>query len=80
MQDLRAKVIISKCFLIAAMEQTNKTGRTYISAKALSMDLRKSAVGEIVAQTSSSYVLIYFHAVYLLSSSVKQKTEKYDVR
>ena len=47
-QDLCAKVIISGCFLIAAMEQTNIIGRTYISAKALSMDIRTSAVEEIV--------------------------------
>ena len=34
-QDLCAKVIISECFLIAAMEQTNKIGRTFINPKAL---------------------------------------------
>ena len=28
-QDLCAKVIISECFLISTMEQTNKIGRTY---------------------------------------------------
>ena len=38
-QDLLTKVIISECFLIAAMERTYKIGRTYISAKGLSMDI-----------------------------------------
>ena len=42
-QDLCGKVIISECYLIAAIEQTNKIGRTFISAKALSMDIRTSA-------------------------------------
>ena len=51
-QDICAKVIISGCFLIAAMEKTNIIGRTYISAKALSMDLRTSAVEEIVENGS----------------------------
>ena len=48
MQDLRTKVAISECFLIAAMEGTNKFGRTYISGKAHSMDMRISVVDEIV--------------------------------
>ena len=34
------------------MERTNKIGKTYISAKALSMDLRTSAVEEIVKNDS----------------------------
>ena len=51
-QDLCTKVIISGCFLIAAMERTNIIGRTYISAKALSMDIRTSAVEEIVENGS----------------------------
>jgi len=47
-QDLRAKVIISEFFLIAAMERSNKMGRTYISGKALSLDMRTSVADEIV--------------------------------
>ena len=77
-QDLCAKVIISGCFLIAAMEQTNIIGRTYISAKALSMDLRTSAVEEIVENGSdiiSGY--IYFRGKYSdVSKAVKLSRSK----
>ena len=77
-QDLCAKVIISGCFLIAAMEQTNIIGRTYISAKALSMDTRTSAVEEIVKNGSdiiSGY--IYFRGKYSdVSKAVKLSRSK----
>ena len=48
MQDLRAKVIISESFLIAAMERTNKIGMICINGKDHSMDMRTSLVDEIV--------------------------------
>ena len=51
-QDLCAKVIISGCFLIAAMKQTNIIGRTYIGAKALSMNITTSAIEEIAKNGS----------------------------
>ena len=77
-QDLCAKVIISGCFLIAAMEQTNIIGRTYISVKALSMDTRTSAVEEIVKNGSdiiSGY--IYFRGKYSdVSKAVKLSRSK----
>ena len=41
-QDLRAKV---EFFLIAAMERSNKIGRTYISGKALSVDMSEDISG-----------------------------------
>ena len=58
-QDLCAKVIISECFLIAAMEQTNKIWRTYINTKALSMDIRTSVVEKIV-KNGSDIISGYF--------------------
>ena len=77
-QDLCAKVIIPGCFLIAAMEQTNIIGRTYISAKALSMDIRTSAIEEIVKNGSdiiSGY--IYFRGKYSdVSKAVKLSRNK----
>ena len=77
-QDFCAKVILSGCFLIAAMEQTNIIGRTYISAKALSMDIRTSAVDEIVKKVSeiiSGY--IYFRGKYPdVSKAVKLSRSK----
>ena len=51
-QDLCVKVIISECFLTAAMERTNEIGRAYISARVLSMDIRASAIEEIVKNDS----------------------------
>ena len=51
-QDLCAKVIISECFLIAAMEQTNKIRRTYISTKTFSMVIRTLSTEEIVKNGS----------------------------
>ena len=65
-QDLCAKVIISGCFLIAAMEQTDIIGRTYISAKALSMDITTSAVEEIVKIVVISSLAIYISEVNIL--------------
>ena len=71
-QDLCAKVIISDCFLIAAMEQTDKIGRAYISAKALSMDIRTYAVEEIVKNGSDISGYIYFRGKYSdVSKAVK---------
>ena len=66
MQDLCAKAIISGCFLIAAMEQTNIIGRTYISAKALSMDIRTSAVEETVKIVVISSLATYISEVNIL--------------
>ena len=49
MQDLRAKVIISESFQIAAMERTLiKIGKICINGKAHCMDMRTSVVDEIV--------------------------------
>ena len=73
-QDFCAKVIISGCFL----DQTNIIGRTFISAKALSMDIRTSAVDEIVKNGSgiiSGY--IYFRGKYSdVSKAVKLSRSK----
>ena len=78
MQDLRAKGIISGCFLIVAMEQTNIIGRTYISVKALSVDIRTLAVEEIVKNGSdiiSGY--IYFLGKYSdVSKAVELRRSK----
>ena len=56
-------MITSECFLIAAMGQTNKIGRTYISAKALSMDIGTSAVDEIV-KNGSDIISGYFRGKF----------------
>ena len=73
-QDFCAKVIISGFFL----DQTNIIGRTFISAKALSMDIRTSAVEEIVKDDSdiiSGY--IYFRGKYSdVSKAVKLNRSK----
>ena len=64
------------------MEQTNIIGRTYISVKTLSMDIRTSEVDEIVKKGSniiSGY--IYFRGKYPdVSKAVKlsrSKVKKY---
>ena len=66
-QDLPVytKVITSESSLIAAMGQTtcNKIGRTYISAKALSMDIGTSAVEEI-AKNGSDIISGYFRGKF----------------
>ena len=62
-QDLYTKVITSECFLIAAMGQTNKIGRTYISAEGLSMDIGTSAVEEIV-KNGSDIISGYFRGKF----------------
>ena len=73
-QDFCAKVIISGCFL----DQKIIIGRTFISAKALSMDIRTSAVDEIVKNGSgiiSGY--IYFRGKYSdVSKAVKLSRSK----
>ena len=60
------------------MDQTNIIGRTFISAKALSMDIRTSAVEEIVKNGSdiiSGY--IYFRGKYSdVSKAVKLSRSK----
>ena len=45
------------------MGQTNKIGRTYISAKALSMDIGTSAVDEIV-KNGSDIISGYFRGKF----------------
>ena len=62
-QDLYTKLITSECFLIAATGQTNKIGKIYISAKALSMDIGASAVEEIV-KNGSDIISNYFRGKF----------------
>ena len=80
-----ARFMRQRCFLIAAMEKTNILGRTYISAEALFMDIRTSAVEEIVKNGSdiiSGYMYFWgkysdvSKAVKLSRSKVKQIFDK----